>query len=124
MKKIKVPIFCEYSVIFHIGTKKEIIESTFKYLEGDHSREEIDHIITYNWGTAWNALKIQKNPLISIDSKIDIEQGVSTMAHEAVHAMQFISDQINVEDKNGEFIAQGVGHIMLAFAKHYELKKN
>lgn len=125
MKKLLVPIFTEeYAIEVRIGTRKEIIKSAAKYLGQSYKAVENDYGKCR--GKAWNALEEvygNKHPLIVIDSDYNWYQGLSTTAHEASHAIQWIAEYLAIEDKNGEFHAHGISAVLRAVGKMINQKK-
>lgn len=110
-KQIEVPIFTEeYKVIIFIGTKESMLEPTVEYT--DLEEEYVEERLTRCRGNAW--YRSDLHPLITLNGELDWQTAMATMAHEACHAMDWISDFIQVDDRNGEFKAHGVGAIMRA----------
>ncbi len=121
MKKYIVPIFTsEYYVAVMLGKREEICKEGAKFAE-----EPLDKFTKeFNWrGQAHNLLPKGKYPLIIVDWDLPAHIAFSTLAHEAVHALDFISNYLGMQDVSGEFVAHGVGEIMRAVTKDILKKK-
>ncbi len=116
LNKLKVDIFTEeYKIIVYLGTKDQITKAVAKYL--DCSVKSVASDFEGCRGRAWNALADvykNKNPVIAIDTDRPAHIALSTVAHEASHAMDFIEEYIGVNDLNGEFHAHGISAVMRA----------
>lgn len=120
MKKFKVPIFTEeYSVIVVIGARKDIIKFISKYTGSTIQEVEI-FFTDYCSGLCWNCLP-NNHPLIAVDGQLNAFKQISTIAHEAAHAMDYIADHIKLE--HTEFRAHGIASIMRHIFKNIKYKK-
>lgn len=121
MKKYIVPIFTsEYFVTVLIGKREEICKEGAKIAE-----ETLDKFTKeFNGrGQAQNLLPKWKYPLIIVDWDLPAHIAFSTLAHEAVHALDYISHYLGMEDMSGEFVAHGVAEIMRTVTKDILSKK-
>ena len=119
MKKLRVPILTEeYVVNVYIGTHDELVFSGAKYLNQPTSFME--GILKNVRGRAFNCFP-ERNPLIVVDGSIPFTISLATVAHEASHAMDYISDYICLE--HTEFRGHGIGAIMRAVLKVIKFKK-
>lgn len=62
-------------------------------------------------GIAWNTLP-KHNPIIGVASDLSLIEAVATLAHEASHAMDFIAENIGLQDGKGEFRAHGISCVI------------
>lgn len=119
MKKFKVPIFTEeYFIIVIIGERKQIIRSLAKYTSS--TIQEVESFFTdYCSGLCWNCLP-NNHPIIAIDGKLNAFKQISTLAHEASHAMDYIADHIKLD--HTEFRAHGIASVMRYVFKNIKHK--
>jgi len=124
MKKISVPVLNdEYSINVFIGTPQELVKHGTKYLEFDE--ETVKRKVDNCKGTAWNAFTMDcsnYNPLILLNGDLPSEQAISTLAHEASHASDFIMEYIGLADESGEFRAHTISAVVRFFFKQMRLK--
>ena len=116
MKKLRVPIFTEeYAIVVYIGKRDEIRKAAEKYLGRPIKEFEEKHR-----GMAFNALP-DNHPLIVLDGLLPAHIALATLAHEASHSMDDISDFINLH--HTEFHAHGIGAVMRVVGKCLNLDK-
>lgn len=121
MKKYTVPIFTsEYFVTVLLGKREEICKEGAKI-----AKEPLEKFTKeFNWrGQAHNLLPKWKYPLIIVDWDLPAHIALSTLAHEAIHALDYIVEYLGMQDISGEFIAHGVGEIMRTVTKDILKKK-
>ena len=119
MKMFRVQVFTEeYAVNLYIGTREECIKEAAKYttlspktLERNFSGRGL----TYN-------LYPDKHPLLMIDGDMPAQVALATIAHEAIHAIDYMMEHIGIDTKESEFRAHGVSVILRTVFK-YILKK-
>lgn len=110
MKKYHIPILNDdYAVNVYIGDKESLIKEASKYLGINPT------LIKDRFGEARGlTYDIQrdnpKHPLILIDGNYTWYEAIATLAHEAIHAIDYICIYIGIEDN--EFEAHSVGAIM------------
>ncbi len=110
MKKIAVQIFTEeYRVNVCIGKRKEIVAEAAKYL--GKPVERVEKEFENARGMAWNCMP-ESNPFIIIDGALPAAIALSTLAHEASHALDYIKEFLCMDDRSGEFHAHGVAAVM------------
>ncbi len=116
MKKYKVQIYTdEYSVDVYIGSPKELDTHLKRTLNPkDYDKYPFDG--KQHRGRAFNCLP-KHNPFIVIDGDLGYFEAMGTLAHEASHAMDYISEFIGVDDVSGEFKAGGIGAIVRGVTK-------
>jgi len=122
MLKVKVQILTyEYSVNIFIGKSEELKEAILKYAH--QPKDIIKERVENCRGTTWNCLINGSYPLIAINSELETKDFLGTLAHEASHAMDFISEYVNIDDRSGEWKAHGIGAIVRKVCGNY-LKTN
>lgn len=104
-----IPILnSEYAVSVFIGSrdlvKKALVRHT-KYAPRTIENDFRGRGITYN-------IFPDSNPVIGVDGDLKFNIAIATLAHEAIHAVNFISEYLGMKDTSGEFLAHGVGEIM------------
>ena len=99
-----------------VGTKAELKKAATKYL--NYSIEgTIEDDLSHSRGLTYDCLKGGKHPLVLIDGDLPQHIAIATLAHEAVHVVNFIEDYLGINDTSREFVAHGVGAIMRAVLK-------
>lgn len=119
MKKIRVPIFTEeYAINLYIGTKGEVLKEA-------ESRSTTSRLAQSRGVCFYNTLEGDDpiHPLILLNGDLPWDVALSTVAHEASHAMDYISEFIGMNDKSGEFKAHGISAVMRAVAQLVKRKK-
>lgn len=120
MKIIKIPVFTEeYGIIVYLGTPKELIKPTSKYVGVGEKTIEKD--FANKRGLTFNCYP-DKHPLVVIDSTLDYYVALATFAHEISHAMQYVAEYVGIDDKNGEFEAHGISTSIRVISKYLKLK--
>ena len=113
MKRFRIPIFTsEYFVNVLIWTRDEINKEGAKMC-GD----TVERFTALFDGKRWMACNLllkmtPTHPLIVLDWDLPSYIALSTLAHEASHAMDYISEYMWMDDRSGEFRAHGIGEIM------------
>lgn len=108
MKKYRIPIFTEeYAVNVFIGKKDEVIKALAKY--STYSPKTITKDFTGR-GITYN-LYPDKHPIIGINGELKAIQQIATLAHEAVHAIDYLMDYLGIGNES-EFRAHGVATIL------------
>lgn len=112
-KKYKVPIFTEeYWVTVYIGDPETICNAAKK-----------DHPFVLNLnnrtldgqrGQSYNTIP-DSNPFILVKGNLSKSDGIATIAHEAVHAVEYIYRYLGIKEEiASEFIAHGTSAILRA----------
>ena len=121
MKKFKVLIFTEeYSVNVLIGARIELKNELRKYTGFSMKSIERDFDgrgITYNCYP-------EKHPIIAIDGDLIIPVCLATLAHESVHALDYLMAHISINANETEFRAHGVAAIFRVVLENILKKKN
>ena len=114
MKRIKVPIFTEeYFIIVIIGSLEELK----KAVKGKVDAKYLDN----KRGICLDTLRNGEPPLILINGDYEYSHCISTIAHEASHAMDDIEDYLNIKDINGEFHAHGISSVLRHTLKYIKI---
>jgi len=122
MKKYKVPLLTEeYFATVYIGSKKDLIAPIAKHLEC--SKQLAEQNFSTARGITYN-LYPDYNPLICVDGDLPYYEALATLAHEASHVMEYLTQHIGIEDSSGEFRAHGVAAIMRIVGKDLYPTKN
>jgi len=113
MKTYHIPVLnSEYEVTVIIGTKEEC------WKEGARLAKKSD-VPEHEWwfrdifkgrGHTFNFPDLQ--PIVMVNGDLPVHSALATLAHEACHAADFISNYVCMDDKSGEFRAHTVGAIM------------
>jgi|TARA_Y100000310_G_scaffold125845_2_gene124595 hypothetical protein len=108
MKKFTVPILTEeYKIHVAIGKKEEFKHYCRKYI-GDKDFLEKNSLR----GLCIYRKKTNECPLLLIDESFSYVDIVSTLAHEASHAMDYHTEYLSMDDESGEFNAHGIASVM------------
>lgn len=111
IKKFKVPIFTEeYSVWVYVGSLDLVETEALKY------GVPKEYIMDHSRGRTFRMLP-EKHPLIIVNGDLPASVAISTLAHEASHAVDYIADYVGVNDTNGEFRGHGISAICRAVLK-------
>lgn len=111
MKKIIVPIFTEeYKIVVFFGATQQRAKMIASYCDGWDYKMALQ-LAEGTRGTANNTLP-DKPPLITIDIDMSYEDILSTLPHEASHAIDYIMDYISMEDSNGEFKGHAISAVV------------
>ena len=109
MKKYRIPIFTEeYAINVVIGKRNEVIRELAKYTTYSPKTiiKDFDgRGITYN-------VYPEKHPIIGIDGDIKAITQIATMAHEAIHAIDFLMEHLSIDLKETEFRGHAVATIL------------
>lgn len=113
MKKYRIPIFTEeYAVNVVIGKRNEVIKAIAKhttYSPKTIEREFIGRGICYD-------VYPDSNPIIGIDGELKAIPQIATIAHEAIHSIDFMMNYLKLGDDT-EFRAHGVATILRRILK-------
>lgn len=121
MRKFNVRIFTEeYAVNVYFGPVKELSKAAARYMSC--SAKTVEKHFQNHRGVAWNCFP-EKHPLIAVDGDLPWNISLATLSHEASHAMDYIRENIGIEDKSGEFHAHGIATIMRSVLKKIKPKK-
>ena len=121
MKKYQIPIFTEeYAINVVIGKRDDVIKEIAKYTTYSPKTIKADFAgrgITYNCYP-------DKNIIIGIDGDLNAIIQIATIAHEAIHAIDYLMDYVRIDAKETEFRAHGVATILRTiFKKVIKIKK-
>jgi hypothetical protein len=109
-KYISVPILNDdYYVIFVSGKRKHVQKVLKKFEYPDHDDAEVTGRIDGNRGTTFT--RDGCHPVIAMPSFPKEHDEIATLAHEAVHGVAHIFDQIG-ERLDGEAFAHSVGAVV------------
>lgn len=109
-KKYIVPILTdEYHIVVLIGVPKKMVQEISRYT--GLSKEEVWKDLDHCRGRSYNTLP-NRSPLVVVNGTLPAVSAIATLAHEASHAMDFISDFVGIHD--GEFKAHGIGRTVRA----------
>ena len=115
MKKHIVPILTEqYKIVVLIGERKELVKVGAKYLRKTEQEVEKFFGQTMSRGCAIDtfSMGLLLHPLILVDGDFPANQSVGTLAHEASHCMDFITERLGIDDRSGEIQAHGIASVM------------
>ena len=114
MKKYRIPIFTEeYAVNVVIGKRNEVIKAIAKYTT--YSPKTITKEFTGR-GIAYNVYP-DKHPIIGIDGEVKATTQIATIAHEAIHAIDYLMEYIGIDLKETEFRGHAVATILRKIIK-------
>lgn len=114
MKKLEISIFTdEYKVLVFIGTVKELMAPLSKLSQW--SKQEIRENFKNKRGQCFTYES--DLPVIAINGDFPWRDSLATVAHEASHAMDWIHDYMDMDDKSGEFKAHGISCIVRQVTK-------
>ena len=114
MKKYRVQIFTEeYAVNVFIGKRDWCIKEGAKYTT--YSPRTIKKDFTGR-GITYNVFP-EKNPLILIDGELKATTQIATIAHEAIHAIDYMMDYLNIDSKETEFRGHAVACLLRSILK-------
>jgi hypothetical protein len=109
MKKYRIPIFTEeYAVNVVIGKRNEVIKELAKYTT--YSPKTITKDFNGR-GICYNCYP-DKHPIIGIDEELNALTQIATIAHEAIHAIDYMMDCLGIDAKETEFRGHGVATIL------------
>lgn len=122
MKKVRVPIFTEeYAINLCIGEKEKLVKEAARYC---NESEDFIRRMFNGRGLALDAItKVNKHPLIIVDGSLPCIDSLPTVAHEACHAMDYITSFIGMNDISGEFRAHGVSAVLRTVTRLISSKK-
>jgi hypothetical protein len=116
MKKYRIPIFTEeYAVNVVIGTREQVIKALAKYTT--YSPKTIKKDFENQRGIVYNCYP-DKHPIIGIDGELNAITQIATIAHEAIHAIDYLMGYIEIDAKETEFRGHGVATILRTILKH------
>lgn len=108
VKKFQIPIFTEeYKVCVVVGSREKIKKELVKYTEYSPIIIERDFI---GRGIAYDLFP-DKHPIIAIDGSLPVAIAFATIAHESIHAVNFIIEYLGITDRD-EFLAHSVSAIL------------
>lgn len=110
VKSMYVPVFTENGVWVYYGAWGSVnaaIERKFKKakLDIEHIRADDER------GATWNCYP-EHDPIIGVENALRGLEAIAVLAHEASHAMDFISKRLGLNDASGEFRAHGIAAIV------------
>lgn len=109
MKKFRIPIFTEeYAVNVYIGKRDELIKAGAIYTTYSPKTIKIDFT---GRGICYNVYP-DKHPLILIDGDLKFQTQIATIAHEAIHAVDYLMEYIDIDMKETEFRGHAVATIL------------
>lgn len=109
MKKYRIPIFTEeYSVNLVIGKREEVEKELSKYTT--YSPKTIKKDFNGR-GICYNCYP-EKHPIIGIDGNLKVGTQIATLAHESIHAIDYLMEYIGIDSKETEFRGHGVATIL------------
>lgn len=109
MKKFRIQIFTEeYAVNVYIGKRDELIKAGAVYTT--YSPKTIRNDFNGR-GICYNVYP-EKHPLILIDGDLKFQTQLATMAHEAIHAVDYLMNYIKIDMAETEFRGHAVAVIL------------
>jgi hypothetical protein len=115
LKKHRISIFTEeYAVNVVIGKRSEVIKALAGYTT--YSPKTITKDFGNLRGIVYNVYP-DKHPIIGIDGDLNAITQIATIAHEAIHAIDYMMDYIGIDAKETEFRGHGVATILRTIFK-------
>lgn len=112
-KSVTVPILNqEYKVVVYWGEPKQLRETLLEhhYNTDDFSKRFLDQQVEDNRGFTFKQDRCY--PFIWINADLPASECIGTLAHEAVHAVDFIFQLVNEKTDDSEIFAHSVGAIV------------